>query len=211
MYKCTNCKKFASIGPGRCWKCGAVLKGDDGDDSDVVTTTRGPTPPSNRITLRLRTRNILFVGAIDGCPEIEFCKHLTWPYFNIHITSYKSAPKDLCQLHDRATPHGIIQINENVNATDLISSYPNLRFDAVVWIGPTNDDDLPRTPQLVDLFVRSAGRVLFPGGGPRPNTAAHAGSSTIASIISSHSSFASSLDRHSFCPHRRTPGPSSRS
>ena len=74
MYKCLKCKKFAKIGPGQCWKCGAdLVKEEEGpkQPQTLVLRLRGDDQPKQQAPLVLRLRRpkqILFVGVIDGPP-----------------------------------------------------------------------------------------------------------------------------------------------
>jgi len=106
-----------------------------------------------------RRFRILFVGAIDGRPELEFLTVLRRTACDVYITSYQAVCAELNRLARRG-----IHISGDVDATNLLASFPMLRFDAIVWIGPTNDMHLSGTAQLVDQFVRSAVSVLVPGG-----------------------------------------------
>ena len=150
MYSCPKCKKFASVGPGHCWKCGAEL---------VEANS-----PVQVLRLTLHLPRILFVGAIDGIPELDFIRHLRWLRCIAYITSYGDRSSELKSLHRTTRGRADIITEGGIDATDLLKAYPNTRFDAVVWIGPTNDDNLEETPQLVGLFVESAGKVLVQGG-----------------------------------------------
>ncbi|MET0963544.1 MAG: hypothetical protein ABWY05_12120 [Noviherbaspirillum sp.] len=69
MYTCPKCRKFGSVGPGNCWKCGARL-----------------VP---------RKYHVLFVGAIDGRPELEFLRYLDRFNCVVHLTTYGPAPAEL--------------------------------------------------------------------------------------------------------------------
>jgi hypothetical protein len=152
MYTCPKCKKFSSVGPGLCWRCNVKL-----EDQDV--------PKPTVLTLRLRPRpRVLFMGVIDGGPELNFIQHLRLPSCIAHFTSYGPAPQSLLRLHGRTYLSAEIVVEQNIDATQLLTHYPLQRFDAVVWIGPTNDETLSETPNLVQLFVTSAGRVLTPRG-----------------------------------------------
>jgi hypothetical protein len=104
---------------------------------------------------------ILFVGAIDGGPELKFLAPIDKEQgpCEVHITSYQAASAELNNLADART-----NIRGGVDATNLGKSFPDEKFDAVVWIGPTNDGNLAGTPDLVRDFVESAPAVLLPGG-----------------------------------------------
>lgn len=156
MYTCPKCKKFASVGPGTCWKCGKKLV--------------DPEPPpevATHITLRLRLRQphrILFVGAIDGGPELEFLTYLRWPSCVAYITSYQVRPPELEKLNEESYGSANILTLGRVDATNLVATFQGVRFDAIVWIGPTNDEKLSLTSNLVGAFVDSAAAVLAQGG-----------------------------------------------
>ena len=138
MYICPKCKKFGSVGPGNCWKCGARL-----------------VP---------REYHVLFVGIIDGRPELEFLRFLDRFNCVAHLTTYGPAPAELRAWHGRRIGTARIVVEENIDATQLEAHYPDVRFDAIVWIGPTNDGNLADTPDLVRLFIASAAGVASEDG-----------------------------------------------
>ncbi len=106
---------------------------------------------------------VLFVGAIDGKVELEFLSRMGSDACEVYITSYLSGPELETLAEEYDGPHNII-INENVDGTKLSEKYATLRFDAIAWLGPTNDDDKGQTAALVQKFVLSAAKVLKPGG-----------------------------------------------
>lgn len=150
MYTCPRCRKFSSIGPGTCWKCGARLENQDPPVTQVVT-------------LRVRPR-ILFVGVIDGGPELNFIRHMRLGACIAHFTTYGAASEGLRRLHGTSYLSAEIVVEDNIDATALGMHYPVQRFETIVWIGPTDDRHLPNTALLVQQFVASAGTILNPRG-----------------------------------------------
>jgi hypothetical protein len=150
MYTCSKCK-FSSSGPGRCWRCGGTLEEQPSPSQVLHLTLRQP-------------RRLLFLGAIDGRPELDFIRFLRPDIYTAHITTYGDAADELQELHMTTFGSTLITVDEHVDATRLEDFYPPNSFDMVAWIGPTNDQHLDQTTQLVGAFVRSAGLVVTDGG-----------------------------------------------
>lgn len=108
-------------------------------------------------------KKVLFVGAIDGAVELEFLWEMGFEKCEVYVTSYLAGPLIKQLVEEYKGPHRIIG-SQNINATDLIAKFPKLRFDAVAWLGPTNDDDKGATAALVQSFVNSARQVLATNG-----------------------------------------------
>jgi hypothetical protein len=111
---------------------------------------------------------VLFLGVMNGVPEKDFVKKIIEGHFHrqysaqeILLTSYQEAPAEFALLNksDYST-------REYVNATALHTDarFKNQAFDFIVWIGPTNDDDLSETSSLVEAFFQSARKVLSANG-----------------------------------------------
>ena len=112
-----------------------------------------------------RPKLILFVGGIDGKAELNFLRKIGWRGTAV-ITSYGPMSEELRRLPDRlpANMRARLRTQGHVDATRLKLAFTAETFDFAVWIGPTNDDNLRATADLVDLFVTSAGKLLNPGG-----------------------------------------------
>jgi len=112
-----------------------------------------------------KSKRILFVGAIDGKAELQFLLDFHWRGSAV-ITSYDEMLDALQTLPDRL-PHAMrsrLRTRGRIDATKLDVAFSTERFDFVVWIGPTNDNNLKDTAALVDAFVTSAGHVLNQNG-----------------------------------------------
>lgn len=108
-------------------------------------------------------KRVLFVGAIDGKVELEFLTRMGADQCEVYITSYLAGP-ELVRLAEKYEGKHEIMALENVDATALKARFEGPTFDAVAWLGPTNDDDKSQTAALVHKFVLSAAQVLKPGG-----------------------------------------------
>ncbi|MEM9062933.1 MAG: hypothetical protein AAGD13_20915 [Pseudomonadota bacterium] len=108
-------------------------------------------------------KSVLFVGAIDGGVEMEFLTMLGDNACDVYITSYLAGPDLPKATTGSETTHSIIPI-EGIDGTNLASSFPEMRFDAIAGLGPTNDDDKGQTAALVQRFTQSAAEVLKPQG-----------------------------------------------
>ncbi|MGJ0429340.1 hypothetical protein [Methylobacter sp.] len=109
------------------------------------------------------SKRVLFVGAIDGKVELEFLTRMGAHKCDVYITSYLAGP-ELVKLAKEYKGEHKISAFENVDATALSGKFQGLRFDAIAWLGPTNDDDKKNTAWLVDKFIHSAAQVLVQGG-----------------------------------------------
>jgi hypothetical protein len=106
---------------------------------------------------------VLFVGAIDGKVELEFLTTIRSEATEVFITSYLGGP-ELVKLVDTFSGGPKLVAIEGVDATALSNTFGELKFNAIAWLGPTNDDNKGQTAALVGAFVRSAAQVLKPGG-----------------------------------------------
>lgn len=106
---------------------------------------------------------VLFVGAIDGKVELEFLTTIRSEATEVFITSYLAGP-ELVKLANEFDGGQKVVAVEKVDATQLAKTFGDLKFDAIAWLGPTNDGDKSQTAWLVGAFVRSAAQVLKPGG-----------------------------------------------
>jgi hypothetical protein len=110
------------------------------------------------------SKQVLFVGAIDGKVELEFLTHMDFQDCEVYLTSYLAGP-DLKTLAREYKGKHKLHVEENVDGTKLGNRFQkDLRFDAIAWLGPTNDGDKGQTAALVQSFTQSAASVLKPGG-----------------------------------------------
>lgn len=108
--------------------------------------------------------DVLFVGVQNGQPEMDRVEQMfPGQQVNVHVSAYGAgnAPGVADQGSYTVTNY------ENVDGTNLDGAFGEdgeQLFDAVVWIGPTNNENLAQTSETVGNFVESAGSVLQPGG-----------------------------------------------
>ncbi|MEJ8845030.1 hypothetical protein [Variovorax rhizosphaerae] len=109
------------------------------------------------------SKKVLFVGAIDGKVELEFLTRMGIENCEVYLTSYLAGP-ELHTLAEKYDGKHTLHVKEGVDGTKLETRFKTRRFDAIAWLGPTNDDDKGATAALVQSFTQSAARVLKPGG-----------------------------------------------
>ncbi len=98
---------------------------------------------------------VLFVGAIDGkvrtrVPDRD--GHFEQPGLH-HLVPCRGRTHQACtrdrQQRDQRRRQG--------RRDPLVGELPDLKFDCIAWLGPTNDDNKQQTASLVSQFTRKRG------------------------------------------------------